>query len=367
MPIISAADDDATLSKLDPATCKRPEYSPTRHYLDVAGSGYFHCLTLLRHHIKTASDAYFSGIGAKNVDLFMLTPSVSSPMGPGSNSEPVPIKFGNLTTYLVDSSQFGFEPLMLNGIGKAYCYLPSMRGEDPDARHLNQFYHCEYEAVGDLDHVMEMAEGYVKALGAVCGQMPNAFRRLSDDPAASASALERLTASDGFRRLRFDEAVSLLEGNGLGNLVARTPHGQDISAQGEAALMRLLEADAPVWLTHYHRDRVPFYQKPDPSQPDRVLNADLLFPALVEGSFAGEIVGSGQRQDGPEEMLESMRRQGVDPGPYEWYSSLRSLPGYRTTSGFGLGIERFIAWALCLASIRDAILYPRLKNVHTLP
>lgn len=73
----------------------------------------------------------------------MLTPSVSSPTGPISDSEVIKIKFGKYDSYLVDSSQFGFEPLLLNRLDRVYCYLPSMRGENPDKRHLNQFFHCE--------------------------------------------------------------------------------------------------------------------------------------------------------------------------------------------------------------------------------
>ena len=71
-------------------------------------------------------------------------------MGPGSDSEVIPIKFGKYNSFLVDSSQFGFEPLLLNKLDKVYCYLPSMRGENPDKRHLNQFFHCEAEIKGTL-------------------------------------------------------------------------------------------------------------------------------------------------------------------------------------------------------------------------
>ncbi len=88
---------------------------------------------------------------------------------------------------------------------------------------------------------------------------------------------------------------------------------------------------------------------------------------MKEGSFGGEIVGCGQRQDNTEEMYDSMKRQGVSSDPYTWYADLRSMPSYRTTAGFGLGVERFIAWSLGLGNIRDAIPYPRLKNVLTIP
>lgn len=101
--------------------------------------------------------------------------------------------------------------------------------------------------------------------------------------------------------------------------------------------------------------------------PETVLNADLLFPPIIEGAFGGEAVGSGQRQDNPEEMYESMKRQNVSSESYEWYAELRRMPNYRVTSGFGMGLERFLAWALCIDNVRDVILYPRLKNVRSLP
>lgn len=360
--------DDALTASLDEASCFKPDYRPERYFEDVASRKYFNCLAILRHYVKAASDEYFSvTVGAKNVDLFMLTPSISSPMGPGSNSEPVPIQFGSLHTYLVDSSQFGFEPLMINGIERAYCYLPSMRGEDPDARHLNQFYHCEYEGVGVLEHVMQIVEGYVRALPLVFLNMPNVLERISQNPEASRSALTRLSQAQSFRRIRFADAITLLEEHQLQRFVNYTPHGKDISAQGELALLKILKTDLPVWITHFDRDRVPFYQKPDPENTETVLNADLLFPPLVDGAFGGEVVGSGQRQDTPDEMYESMRRQDVSSEPYEWYAELRRMPNYRITSGFGMGIERLLAWALCIDNVRDVILYPRLKNVRSLP
>ena len=115
---------------------------------------------------------------AKNVDLFMMTPSVSSPMGPGSDSEAIQIKFGNLNTNLVDSSQFGFEPLLLNGFDKVYCYLPSMRGENPDKRHLNQFFHCEAEIKGTLNDLIPIIETYIKTLCETVLLMPNIIDKI---------------------------------------------------------------------------------------------------------------------------------------------------------------------------------------------
>ena len=171
----------------------------------------------------------------------------------------------------------------------------------------------------------------------------------------------------GFPKITFDEAVNLLLQSGIAGLVNNTLSTRDITAKGEIELFKILKISTPLWVMNYDRDRVPFYQKPDPANKDKVINADLLFPPIIKGSFGGEIVGCGQRQDSADEMYESLQRQNVSSAKYEWYINLRNLPGYATTSGFGLGVERFIAWALCMDDIKNVTPYPRLKNVLTYP
>jgi asparaginyl-tRNA synthetase len=350
------------------STVRPPKYDPLTHYIEVSRDDYYRNLVVFRHIIKMLCDDYMGNtIDAKNIDLFMLTPSVSSPMGPGSDSEAIPIKFGTLTSFLTDSSQFGFEPIVMNGIDKAYSYLPSLRGEDPDKRHLNQFFHCEIEIKGDLEQVMEIGEAYVKHLSAGMLECETLIKRMSTDPEKSLAVARATATEERFQRITFDDACKMLEENGFGECVNKTDHGRDISSKGELALMKLLKAQTPIWLTHFDRDRVPFYQKPDPADTTKVLNADLLFPPLTDTGFGGEILGSGQRQDIADEMYGSLEKQGLSAEPYEWYINLRRDPRYATTAGFGLGIERYIAWLLGLESIQDAILYPRLKNVLTTP
>jgi asparaginyl-tRNA synthetase len=345
-----------------------PEYNSETHYLEVGKAKYFRDLTILRHHIKMASDYYWSNIQkAYNVDLFMLTPSVSSPMGPGSDSEAVEIKFGNLQTYLVDSSQFGFEPILMNGLEKVYCYLPSMRGENPDKRHLNQFFHCEAEIKGPLENLKPQIEGYIKHLAKTLLDQKQILKNISANYEVTIQKLENLLATKKFTEIEFDYAVDLLIKNGFSQYVNQTEHGRDISSAGELEIMKLLKTNTPVWINNYDRDRVAFYQKPHKNNLAKVINSDLIFPAILETSFGGEIVGCGQRQDNAEEIYESIKRQGLSSVPYEWYINLRRQPNYSTTAGFGLGIERFIAWTLNRDDIKDVILYPRLKNILTHP
>ena len=347
---------------------KLPSYDPENHYLEIAKPGYFKALTVLRHHIKMASVYYWSNIqGAYNVDLFMMTASVSSPMGSGSDSEAASIKFGNLKTFLVDSSQFGFEPIIINGLEKVFCYLPSMRGENPDKRHLNQFFHCEAEILGPITKLTPQVEGYVRFLAETLLCLKNLVNLLSIDGEKTLEVLGEIAKSKHFQEIEFDDAIKLLKDKGFGEFVRETPKGRDITSLGELKLMELLGSKLPVWVKNFDRDRVAFYQKPQKSNSNKTINADLIFPNIIVGSFGGEVVGCGQRQDDHEEMIESLKRRNVCAEPYGWYINLRKLKEYKTTSGFGLGIERFITWSLCRDDIKDVILYPRLKNVLSRP
>lgn len=360
--------DDGVIAKLPGARLQHPELDANYYYRQVASEPYFLALSLLRHHVRSVSDYYFSRcVDAKNIDLFLMTSSVSSPAGMGSDSEPIPLTFGGLNTYLVDSSQFGFEPILMCGLARAYCYLCSMRGELPDARHLNQFYHCEYEAQEEFEETRSVAEGYVRILGQLLDNMPNAIDRLSSDPLSSRRAVRTMLAQSSFQSMTFDEALYLLREHRGAKGIRETSAGNDLTEVGEIHLLEILGSTAPIWITNYPRDRVPFYQKPLLNNSARVMNADLLCPPISQHGFGGEVLGMGQRQDTVEEMYESMHRQGVEPKEYEWYIDLRRQPNYRTTSGFGLGIERFISWILGLDSIHKAILYPRLKGVKIVP
>ncbi len=361
----NAGDDASGFVKTNNQNSLRPPLYNSESYVDdVVKDKYFAALAIVRHYVKLASDVYWSEIGAFNVDLFMLTPSVSSPMGPGSDSEVIRIQFGKYHTNLTDSSQFGFEPLMFH-FDKVYCYLPSMRGENPDARHLNQFFHCEAEIVGTLDEMLPFIEEYIQVLAEIFMALTPIIELMSVDFSKTKQALQSIIHTKNFNKKTFDEVYPWLQENSSFHLV--NDFGRNITSAGEIAVAKSMGNGLPLWLCNYDRDIVPFYQKPDPKNKNSVINADLLFAPIVDGGFGGEIVGSGQRQDNPDEIIESLKRQRIDSRPYEWYINLRKQPNYKITSGFGLGIERFIAWALGYSDIKDVIHYPRLKNIKTLP
>jgi len=361
-------EDDLKFRNINIKSFLLPKYNPKTHYLELTKSCYFRGLITLRSYIRMVSDYYFCfEIGAKNIDLFMLTTSISSPAGPGSDSEPIPIKFGKYNSNLVDSSQFGFEPLLLNEIDKVYCYLPSMRGEKPDKRHLNQFFHCEAEIKGELNDLTPIIEGYIKILAEALIAMPNILARLSANYKETVTSLNRIINLKKFPEIYFDEAIEALAKSKNKKFITCGKFGRSISSEGEIKLATILNLKTPFWVRNYDRDTVPFYQKPNPKDQNKTINADLIFPPIIKGSFGGEVVGCGQRQDNAKEMIDSLIRQNIALEPYEWYINLRKQPNYQITSGFGLGIERFITWSLCRDNIRDAILYPRLKDIEMCP
>ena len=338
-------------------------YNSKEHIVNLQNEDYYYNLILLRNVIQSAIDRYFNRLESPKVDLFLISRGVSSPIGKGSDSLPMPIKFGNKDAYLVDSAQFGMEPLVQKRFKLVYCYLPSFRGEDPDDRHLNQFYHCEAEVRGDYIECMKIAEELVKYIIKEVLKSNRAKKfKFKNSNLESLDKLDKIVSTN-FQIITFDEVAKLLEENQLSYLVESFPFGRVLTKEGEIQIGKLVgENKYPVWITKYDRDTVPFYQMPDPQNPSKVLNADLILPKINDG-FGGEVLGLGQRQNTSEGMLNSMKRQSVkSTEDYKWYLELRNMKGYKITSGFGLGIERFIAWLLGLNSIVDAAIYPVLKG-----
>ena len=248
------------------------------------------------------------------------------------------------------------EPLVLKAFPMVYCYLPSFRGESADARHLNQFYHCEAELRGTLTDCQNVVVGLVRAIiQSVCrAAQVGKFRFDGIDFDNLLAYIEQ-----PFPSIMLDEAIELLKKTNHEDLIEYRSCGRTLSRQAETILSSLVTNDkAPLWITHFDVDTVPFYQKPDPSNPNKAINADLIFPPIA-GGFGGEVVGSGQRQDKADEIVAAMDRQEIaDQTAYRWYCELRNSPDYTTTSGFGLGVERFVAWMLALNNIADAAPYP---------
>ncbi len=245
--------------------------------------------------------------------------------------------------YLSQSGQLYNEALAM-ALGKVYCFAPAFRAErSKTRRHLIEFWMVEPEmAFCDLDGCLQTVERLLSsALQEIARRCPDELRLLGRDPS------EVQKVQPPFPRISYDEALKILDEEGLG-----IPWGEDFGAPHEAAISKRFEL--PVFVHRYPTQAKAFYMKPDPDRPEVVLSADLLAP---EGY--GEIVGGGQRIDDYDLLLQRLQEHDLPVQDYEWYLDLRRY-GSVPHSGFGLGIERTLAWVLRLEHVREAIPFPRM-------
>lgn len=320
----------------------------SNQFLDAARSPWYRTIVDVQDQLARSTTAFYAERGIKSLFLPLTTGSISSPMGLGSDSLPVPITLGGTNTYLADSMQFMLEFGCRIHEPGAFYMMPSFRGEAPDARHLSQFFHSEAEIPGGLEDVMALVEAYVKKLAAdLAANLPDEIRRWAgttqhlEDVAARTRPMERITVADAVALLRthYPDEPSV-DTHSLGfNTV--TPHGEQL-------LMRHLGEF--LWLERSDARSVPFYQALS-SDGETTLNADLLFGL-------GEVVGSGERHpDGPS-VRQALDAHQVDPAAYDWYVRMKQETPLRT-AGFGMGVERFMAWVLGTNDIRELQLVPR--------
>ena len=197
-------------------------------------------------------------------------------------------------------------------------------------------------AFTDLDGCLETVEQMLSyAIGQVVERCPDDLRLLGRDPE------ELAQVRPPFPRISYDEALGILREQGL-----EIPWGEDFGAPHEAAISERFKL--PVFVHRYPTSAKAFYMKPDPERPEVVLSADLLAP---EGY--GEIVGGGQRIDDYDLLLRRLREHDLPQEDYDWYLDLRRY-GSVPHSGFGLGIERTLAWMLKLEHVRETIPFPRM-------
>ncbi|MBS7638875.1 MAG: asparagine--tRNA ligase [Candidatus Bathyarchaeia archaeon] len=257
------------------------------------------------------------------------------------------VKYFDREAYLTQSWQLYAEAAIAS-LGKIYTIAPSFRAEKSRTRrHLTEFWHLEVEVPWcDLEGIMRIEEEMLTYI----------LHRLVEDPIAARDlgALGRppkdlLRIEPPFPRITYDEVVKILNDDGI-----RFEWGNDLGWVEEKHLT--LKFDKPFFVTHYPRSAKAFYHKPDPKRPEVTLSADLLAP---EGY--GEITGGGQRIEDLNELLERIKENNLNPEDYKWYIDLRRY-GTVPHSGFGLGVERTIAWICKLSHIRDAIAFPRLIN-----
>ena len=249
--------------------------------------------------------------------------------------------------YLAQTGQLYVEAAAA-ALGKVYCFGPTFRAEKSKTRrHLTEFWMVEPEvAWNDSDANMRLQEEFISAIVArVLDRRMEEMKELERDTAP----LERVVGP--FPRISYTDAVAKL--NGLGSDME---WGKDLGGDDETLLAK--EYDRPIFVYNYPKGVKAFYMKENPEDPRTVLNNDCLAP---EGY--GEIIGGSQREDDHDRLLARIVAQGLDPEAYRWYLDLRKY-GTFVHSGFGLGVERTIAWICGNPHIRESIAFPR--QIHRL-
>jgi asparaginyl-tRNA synthetase len=297
----------------------------------------------VRHEVVQAIRDFYYERGFVLVDTPILTGAIGEEAGNLFATE----YFDLGKAYLAQTGQLYVEAAAA-ALGKVYCFGPTFRAEKSKTRrHLTEFWMVEPEvAFNDSNANMRLQEEFVSYIvGRTLERRQDELKELERDTVP----LERVQAP--FPRISYTEAVTRL--NALGSDMT---WGSDLGGDDETRLAK--QYDRPVFVYNYPREVKAFYMKENPEDPRTVLNNDCLAP---EGY--GEIIGGSQREDNYEKLLTRIKQQGLDPDVYRWYLDLRKY-GTFVHSGFGLGVERTVAWICGIPHIREAIAFPR--QIHRL-
>jgi asparaginyl-tRNA synthetase len=299
-----------------------------------------HAILRIRHTIVKAIRDYFDDHGFTLLDAPILTPAACE--GTSTLFEVPYFDLGN--AYLTQSGQLYGEAGAM-AFGKVYVFGPTFRAEKSKTRrHLTEFWMVEPEvAFLDLDGDMDLAEDLlVSIVSRVLGRHE---REIAGVLERDIEALKRVAKP--FPRITYGEAIERIKGAGH-----PINWGDDIGGDEETVLAN--QFDRPVMVHRYPAKMKAFYFKKDPSDPNLALGVDVLAP---EGY--GEIIGGGQREDNLELLEAAIREQGLPPEAFSWYLDLRRW-GSVPHAGFGLGVERTVAWLCGLHHVRETIPFPRM-------
>ncbi len=293
----------------------------------------------VRHEIIDAVRGYFNSRGFILADTPIFTPAAAE-----GTTTLFPVEyFENEKAYLTQSGQLYNEANAM-ALGRVYCFGPTFRAEKSKTRrHLTEFWMVEPEvAFATLDDIIALGEGLVVEI----------VSRVLDRRRRELAVLERDTSKleqvkSPFPRITYDEAVKLLRDKGQ-----PFEDNNDFGGTDETVLSG--EFDRPVAVTHYPAQVKAFYMQPEPGRPDRVRCVDVLAP---EGY--GEIIGGSERIWDRGLLMQRIAEHKLPPESLEWYLDLRRF-GSVPHGGFGMGIERTVAWICGLEHIREAIPYPRM-------
>lgn len=294
----------------------------------------------IRAEIIRAVQDWLDGQGFTLVDPPILTPSACE-----GTTTLFSTKYFDEDAYLTQSGQLYMEAAAM-ALGRVYSFGPTFRAEKSKTRrHLIEFWMIEPEmAFTEHEESLRIQEELVShVVQHVLKACQSELQAIDRDTAP----LERVKPP--FPRITYDEAVELLNREGMS-----FEWGEDFGAPHETKIAESF--DKPVFITHYPAKVKAFYMKPDPDRPEVVLCADLIAP---EGY--GEIIGGSQRIDDPELLRQRFVEHRLPRDAYEWYLDLRRY-GTVPHSGFGLGLERTVAWICGLDHVRETIPFPRMLN-----
>jgi asparaginyl-tRNA synthetase len=294
----------------------------------------------VRHEIIRACRDFFDDRGFTLVDTPILTPSACE-----GTTTLFEVDYFDEKAYLTQSGQLYNEAAAM-AVGKTYCFGPTFRAEKSKTRrHLTEFWMLEPEvAFAQLDDIMALAEGLVAF---VVTRVLERRRDELKELARNVQALEKCKLP--FPRLAYDDGVKMLKGKG-----SEITWGSDFGGTDETLLSESF--DRPVLVHRYPSQVKAFYMRPDPARPEVALCVDMLAP---EGY--GEIVGGGERIADEQLLLRRIDEQKLPREAFEWYLDLRRY-GSVPHAGFGMGIERVVAWICGLDHVRETIPFPRMLN-----
>lgn len=299
-----------------------------------------HAILRVRAEIISAIRNYFDSRGFTLIDAPIFTPNACE-----GTSTLFETDYHGEPAYLTQSGQLYMEAGAA-AFGRVYCFGPTFRAEKSKTRrHLSEFWMVEPEvAFMDLPGDMDLAEDFIVS---VIAQVLERRRRELDVLERDLSKLESIQKP--FPRIRYDDAIEILHDHGVD-----AKFGEDFGGDDETVIASTF--DRPVIITHYPMSLKAFYFKRDAQDPSRALCMDVLAP---EGY--GEIIGGGQREDDLTNLDAAIAAHDLPAEAFGWYADLRRYGSF-PHAGFGLGIERTVAWICGLKHVRETIPFPRMLN-----
>ncbi len=298
-----------------------------------------HAILRIRHEVIKGIRDYFDSHGFTLVDTPIFTPAACE-----GTTTLFPVQyFEDETVYLTQSGQLYNEATAM-AFGKVYCFGPTFRAEKSKTRrHLTEFWMVEPEmAYATLEDVKRVAEEMIVF---VAGRVIENRRTELEILERDVSKLEAIKAP--FHRMSYDDAVKKLQTKG-----SEIEWGGDFGGADETLLTE--DLDRPLMVDRYPAQVKAFYFQTDPDRPELALGVDVIAP---EGY--GEVIGGGQRVHDLDLLLKRLEEHKLPREAFEWYLDLRKY-GSVPHAGFGMGVERFVAWMCGTEHIRETIAFPRM-------